>query len=396
MTDKKEAPAGKGGGIQLLEKPRDSTAKDSQNSAKPQALREPFMTKPEPWPEPVDGAELLDAMVTMFQRYLSLPDGAAQALPLWVLMAHYLDAFEVSPRLAVLSPVPECGKTTVLKLLARLVPIPLPTSNITSAVVYRVIEEHRPTLLIDEADTFFDPKSEMAGILNSGHTRDTAYVWRCASAEKEFDPRSFSTWTAMAIAQIGTLPPTLDSRSITISMRRARPDEQLERLKRQHFSEIEILARQAVTWTGLNRQQLQNAEPQVPEGLNNRSADNWRPLLAIADLAGGQWPDKARKAALVLSGNVEPPQGVELLKDIRGVFDNLGPRHISSGDLCRELVELSDRPWGEFRRGFPLSQNQLAQLLKPFGIRPHVVRIGEKTPRGYEHADFEDAFARYL
>ena len=201
------------------------------------------MTKPSPWPEWVDGAELLGAMEAVFQRHLSLPESAAQALPLWVLMAHCLDAFEVSPRLAVLSPVPECGKTTVLKLLARLVPLPLPTSNITSAVVYRVIEKHRPTLLIDEADTFLDSKSGMFGILNSGHTRDTAFVWRCASAEEDFEPQHFSTWVAMAIAKIGYLSPTLDSRSITVHMRRARSDEKIERLKRKYYRDIEILAR---------------------------------------------------------------------------------------------------------------------------------------------------------
>jgi putative DNA primase/helicase len=388
MTEQKEIPVGEGEGAQLPIEPQVSTTKDSQDLAKTQVLRTPFMTQPEPWPERVDGAELLDELVSLFRRHLSLPEGAAQALALWVLFTHCLDAFEVSPRLAILSPVPECGKTTVLKLLSRLVPTPLPTSNISSAVVYRVIKEERPTLLIDEADTFFDSNSEMTGILNSGHTRDAAFVWRCASAEKEYEPQYFSTWAAMAIAKIGKLPPALDSRSITISMQRARPDEQLDRLKKEQYHEIEILAQKASSWERLNRHQLQGAEPQVPEGLHNRAADNWRPLLAIAHSAGGHWPDTARQVALQLSGEAELPERVHLLIAIRSIFESTGVDRFSSADLCKKLSSADDQTWW--------TPNNLAREIKSFGIRPHGIRIDDKTPKGYYLSNFEDAFARYL
>ena len=129
-------------------------------TAKPRGKRKPgglFGSEPKPWPEPVDGAEVLDALVAAFRRFLVLPDGAAEALALWVVFTHAIDASAVAPRLALLSPVPRRGKTTLLGLLIRLVRRPLPTSNVTPAVVYRVIARDRPTLLIDEADTFFIP-----------------------------------------------------------------------------------------------------------------------------------------------------------------------------------------------------------------------------------------------
>src|SRR5262249_27003391 len=127
-----------------------------------------YGAEPEAWPEPVNGVELLDALVGTFRRYLALPEGAAETLALWVIFTHAIDASTVAPRLAILSPVPRCGKTTLLALLIRLVRRSLPTSNVTPAVVYRVIARNQPTLLIDEADTFLDARSELRGILNSG------------------------------------------------------------------------------------------------------------------------------------------------------------------------------------------------------------------------------------
>ena len=357
----------------------------------PPAAKGIQLVEREPWPEPVDGALLLDALRYAFGRHLALPEGTAEAIALWVLLAHSHDAHQTSPRLAFVSPVPECGKTTALSILGALVPRALPTSNITPAVIFRVIEQRRPTLLIDEADSFLHASEDMRGILNSGHTRATATVWRCDGDQRE--PKGFSTWTPVVIAKIGKLPPTLESRSIEIAMRRRRPEESIEPVRPEDTAALWDLRSKAARWVADNFEALRGSEPDVPNCLYNRARDNWRPLLAIADVADGHWPDTARRVAVELCGGDEDPSlGIQLLSDIREIFRS---ERRSSDDLCADLRSLEDRPWTE--DSIAINPRQLARLLKPFGIAPKSIRLGPcSTPNGYTAAQFEDAFARYL
>ncbi len=342
---------------------------------------------PEPWPEQVDGAELLAAEVAVFRRHLSLPAGAAEIFALWVVFAHAFEAVDVSPRLVLTSPEPECGKTTALSLLGRLVPRRVLASNVTTAVIFRAIERYRPTMLLDEADTFIDASDEMAGILNSGHQPETAFVWRCDGDDHE--PRGFSTWSPLAIARIGdNLPAPLRSRSIVIRMQRARCDEKLERLRAMHHAGLDELCRKGARWAADHLDALRDADPKMPEALRGRAADNWRPLISIADAAGGHWPETARRIAVIMSGGDEPSKGVRLLAAIREAFDSKRVDRFSSKDLG-EALRATKQDVLTFETGLP-------RMLKPFGIRPHVIRIGSATPRGYLRADFEDAWARYL
>ncbi len=353
--------------------------------------------EPEPWSNSVDGPELLDELVAAFQLYAVLPKGAAEVLALWTVFTHTLDAFLVCPRLIISSPDAECGKTTVLTILGALVKCPLPASNITPAAVFRAIDRATLTLLIDEGDTFLADKQELRGILNSGHTRATAYVIRTVG--EDHDPRRFSTWAPLAVALIGKLHGTFTSRSIPIRMFRRRSDEPIELLSVADtgaWKTFEQLKRKLVRWAKDTLDALRHAKPEIPEGLHNRTADNWRPLLAIADQAGGHWPDRARRIAELLAGEArEPALKVQLLGDIRTIFAEQGTDRITSKDLCKALSKMEDRPWGEFDRSFPITRHQLAGLLKPFGIKPGTIRIGNETPRGYIYADCEDAFTRY-
>ena len=262
-----------------------------------------------PWPEPVDGAVLADDILSTLRRFLVLPDGAAEAITLWTFFTHTFDAWECSPRLVFTSREPECGKTTSLSILARLVPTPLPTVSITPAALFRIIEKHQPSLLIDEADTFIEGNEELRGVLNSGHTRDTAFVWRCHP--ETLEPEGFSTWSPMAIAKIGGLPPTLWSRSIIIRMRRKTPSELVERFLPSHRVEVELLARRAARWAEDNLPRLRGTNPTMPAGLGSRAADNWRPLVAIADAIGSHWPTIARDTAMKLGANWERAVGLD-------------------------------------------------------------------------------------
>ena len=350
---------------------------------------------PEPWPEPVDGGGLLDELVATFKRYLALAEGAPAAMALWVLNTHTFGVARINPRLAFISPEHRCGKTTALSVLNCLVPRPLLASNATGPVIFRVVELATPTLLVDEADTFLSGKSDLLGILNSGHTQDAAFVIRTVG--DDYEPRRFSTWAPMAIAKIGRLPATLEDRSITIEMRRRLQDERIERFRSDRTDDLNALNSKACRWAIDHLGALRRADPELPGGLHDRAADNWRPLTAIADIAGGHWPDTARKVAVSLSGDKEDPSyKVQLLADIRSIFDAQGKDRLPSKKLCRALGEMEDRRWGGWNKNFPIEPRNLAQLLDPFDIKPHTVRIDDETPKGYLLKDFEDAFQRYL
>jgi putative DNA primase/helicase len=353
-----------------------------------------FLTDPEPWPDPVNIGDLLDRLTEVARAHLVLPKGAAEVIALWVLHAHAHDCFGISPVLAITSPTPECGKTTLLTLLGGLVPRACPASNITAAALFRAVERWRPTLLIDELDTFLKSSDELHGILNSGHQRSTAFVLRTTGDDHE--PRQFRTWAPKAVALIGKLPPSLASRGIHIELRRKTASESVERLRSDRLDHLELLLRQAVRSVTDNAISLHAADPMIPEALSGRAADNWRPLIAIADLAGGEWPARARRIAQELGGRAEQTAGVVLLEDIRRVFVEGGIDRLPSEELAKKLSKMEDRPWPEFHQGRPITPRQIAKLLEPFGVRPGTIRRGGGTAKGYKQEDFRDPFMRYL
>jgi putative DNA primase/helicase len=371
---------------------------------KVEALRKKFMAgddealphwNVEPWPEPVDGDALLDSIRRVFRRYIVLPSRADIALPLWVLHAWTIDACEISPFLLLVSPTKRCGKTSVMILLYFLTLKAELASNISPSAIFRHIERARPTLLIDEGDSFLKDNEEVRGILDAGHTKIGASVMRNVEVGGEIVPRRFSVWAAKAIAVIGKLADTLEDRGIKIPLQRKSPGAKVERLRRRDSEDFATLRRQAARWAADNLKSLIDPEPQVPEELNDRAADNWRPLLAIADLAGGEWPERARQAALVLSGeNTDGAVGVELLKDIRLAFGE--DDDIRSADLVAKLAEDEERPWADWSHGRALTQKQLGRLLTPFGITSETVSIpGLKDAKGYKRCRFEEAWESY-
>jgi Protein of unknown function (DUF3631) len=374
-----------------------TTKNTAAKAAKAKQGRDVEFAAIEPWPEAVNGAALLDGMAGTFERYLALPAHAATALVLWTVHTYTADAFFTSPFLAVTSPTKRCGKTVLLIVLGALVPRRMFAANVTPAVLFRTIEKFSPTLLIDEADTFIRDNDELRGVLNSGHTRTTATVIRAVG--DDHDPRAFSTWCPKAIALIGSLPGTLSDRSIEIGMRRRMAGEVVARLRQDRIEdECGSLRRQATRWATDHLDALCAADPQVPAELHDRAADCWRPLLAIADAAGGVWPDRARLAALKLSG-VEQGEdsSTKLLLDIAAIFKDAGdPEVMGSTAIVEKLKAMEDRPWAEWSHGKPLSTAKLARMLESYGIVPAGnVRIGAKVVKGYRRAAFFDARQRY-
>lgn len=353
---------------------------------------------PDPWPESVSGDALLEEIAKTFARFVVLPSHGADVLTLWTLHSYTHEAAAVSPLLALTSPEKRCGKTSVLGLLSGLACRALSASNISPSAFFRVTEKFHPTLLIDEADTFLKENEEARGIVNSGHTRATAFVIRNVSIGDDFDPRRFCTWGPKSIALIGTLHPTLGDRSITISMRRRRKDEPVERLRLDVLTDdLQSLRRKCLRWASDHLNDLKKCDPAIPSELHDRAADNWRPLLAIADLAGGPWPQRAREAALALSNGEDRTEaaGVLLLSDLRDLFQEKQADRLTSAEIVERLITLEDRPWPEWYHGKPLTVRQLARLLRPFGVAPQTVRFGSQTAKGYELVTLQDSFSRY-
>jgi hypothetical protein len=356
------------------------------------------LTDAEPWPEAVNGAELLDDVAETFARYAALPSGAADALALWCAHAHAFKAFLCSPRLNIFSPEKGCGKTTLRDVVAVLVPRPLLTENLSVAVLFRLVEAHAPTVLADEYDAWLRDNEEMRGLLNAGHRRG-GQALRCEGDGHEV--RGFNVFAPAVLCGIGALPGTLHDRSIVIRLERAKPGEVRERFDSRRTSRENELCRKLARFCADNSAHLEACDPELPPGAFNRLADNWRPLFAIAEIAGGDWPARATVAFASLTGQ-EPDEargaGVSLLTDIRAIFNETGSERIWTETLCERLNEMPERPHADMRGGKGINAHRLGKQLGRFKVSSRKIRLpGEAKPKqGYCRADFQDAFERYL
>ncbi|OFW87509.1 MAG: hypothetical protein A3J37_07265 [Alphaproteobacteria bacterium RIFCSPHIGHO2_12_FULL_45_9] len=350
----------------------------------------------QPWENPVDGAELLTEIYNTIKRFIVCDDKTVVATTLWIAFTWFIDNVQVAPLAVITAPEKRCGKSQLLDLIGRLSRRPLVASNISPSAVYRVIEAQSPTLLIDEADAFLRDNEEIRGILNSGHTRQSAYVIRVVG--EDYEPQQFSTWGAKAISGIGTLADTLMDRSIVLELRRKLKHENVERLRHADKWLFKRLASKLARYADDNGLAIESSRPILPEELNDRAQDNWEPLLAIADYVGGEWPQRARDAALGISGieHDSASLSTELLMDIKEIFDTKGCSRMSTADLIDELTADDMKPWATYNKGKPITPRQLAKRLGEFGIKPQTIRMSGRTPKGFMLDAFQDAFKRYI
>ncbi len=289
---------------QLCEQSQDEKIKSIVSDVRPAA-------------DPVDGAELLNIISADLSRRVILPEGAADASTLWIALTYCNEAFNILPILGITSPTKRCGKTTCIEILQGLCSKGLAASNLTPAAAFRTIEKYKPTLLIDEADTFLKDNDELRGILNSGHTRASAYVIRVEGDNHE--PVKFSTWAPKAIGMIGSLPDTIEDRAIVIQLRRKMPGEKVIKTGLDFTQQATGIRSKLKRWADDHIDQLRRACVEVPSSGNDRADDNWYPLFAIAHIVGGDWPDKC-KAAMSKLCQVRDDEaiGYKLLLDIPG------------------------------------------------------------------------------
>jgi hypothetical protein len=366
----------------------------------------------EPWPAPVEGETLLNDLAAAVHRHVILDPAVGRGAALWVVFTHVFDVAICGPKLIVTSKTKRSGKTRLLEVLDYVVPRPLPTANLSAAALFRVIPPDRPpTLLIDEADTFLAKDEELRGIINSGFTPTTARALRTVPIGDGWETRWFSTWCPQVIAAIGALPDTIVDRSINLVLQRKLKSERVEPLFQAGGAPLRELGRKAARWANDHRDEIAprlRVRPELPE-LNDRAADGWWPLVVIADVAGGAWPDWARSAAKVLAGAVEDDTRVTmLLSDLRDLFypppsDERQPRPkpvdvLFSRDIAEALAQLEDRPWGAYgRTEKPITPHAIARMLR--GLVKETSKTTKwagRIDRGYRRTWFDDAFARYL
>ncbi|MGY4971617.1 DUF3631 domain-containing protein [Streptomyces nigrescens] len=358
----------------------------------------------------IDGAGLLDEVEAFHRRFNRFPREAAYvAVALWDAHAHLIDAFDNTGRLAFLSPEPGSGKSRALEIVETLVPRPLATVNPSANALFRVVtaEEGKPTILFDEIDTIFGAKAggdeDVRGFLNSGYRRGNSSL-RCVGDGSKQTTQRFPSFCAVAVAGLGSLPDTILTRAIIIRMRKRAPNETVEPF-RQRINEKEghALRDRLAAWADQVREKVTGAWPELPEGISDRPADVWEPLLAVAEAAGGTWPERARAACLELvaaAKDGDPASvGVQLLTDLRDkVFQ--GADRLPTSTILEILLALEDAPWGD-TEGRALTPRRLAKLLGEYvtadnkPIKPRSIRTSGGVPKGYYAEDLADAWLRY-
>ena len=349
----------------------------------------------------LDGAELADALVAFLQRYVVMSVHQSIAVALWIIHTHAFAAAHTTPYLHITSAVMRSGKSRLLEALALLVRSPLMVSNISDAALFRAIEQLQPALLFDEIDAIFGPKArdreDLRGMLNAGW-RPGVPSLRVGGA-KMTELQAFKVFCPKAFTGLGDLPTTTADRTIRIHLERRTPDEKIERFRQRPVALLaEPLYEQAARWADAHLDTLTDSWPNLPDELDDRAQDVWEPLLAIADELGGEWPARARTAAITLStGEVREDDSLStrLLNDVREVFDAGVEDKYRTADLIALLSEIEESPWGDYY-GKPISVQGLSKLLKPYRIKTMPVWIDGTTVRGYKREQFENTWLRVL
>lgn len=348
-----------------------------------------------------DGAEVLDEVEAFLSRFVAYPSEAARcAHVLWIAHTWFMDAWDSTPRIAFLSPEPGSGKSRALEVTEPLVPRPVHAVNTTPAYLFRKVSDPdgRPTILYDEIDTVFGPKAkdneDVRGMLNAGH-RQGAMAGRCIIRGKNVETEELPAYCAVALAGLDDLPDTIMTRSVVIRMRRRSPEEKVEPWRlRINGAEASNIRQQLDAWSSAARDAIE--WPEMPAGIEDRNADVWEALLAVADLAGRDWPERARRNAVTLvtqNSDRGGSLGVVLLRDLKAVFgaeDKLG-----TDAILDALCEIEESPWADLR-GKPLDARGLARRLAKYGVKPKLVRVTDGVMRGYTAEDLADPWARYV
>jgi Protein of unknown function (DUF3631) len=354
-----------------------------------------------PWDEPIELGAILNELVAELGRYIATPPTNFYAAALWTAMTHVYGRLYCAPKLALQSPTPGAGKTTFLDCLANVVHRPEPVSGVSASAFIRMSDSVQPTWLLDEADRSLNPKNaseELTAAINaSSYRRMARIIISVPRPDGGWEQQPFAFWCPMILSGIKRLVDTVQDRSIVLVMQRAKPGELKHRLVNGTSRRFQDVQRKLLRWA----QDLEglDLDPNVPGFLHNREADLWRPLFALAAVAGGRWPQRVKQAAQTIHGqrSEDSARLIELLEAIRECFDQDGAAQLATTDLVGRLNSRSDEPWATINRGQPLNAYYLRTMLAGIVRRQKSkAKIGGKMWRGYARADFVEAWTRYI
>jgi hypothetical protein len=356
------------------------------------------------------GNEVLDEVAAFVARFNVFPDEhCAPTLALWYAHTHAAERFYITPRLILDSAEPGSGKTRVLEVAALLVNAPEMTMSATPAALFRLVSAGPATILFDEVDAIFNPRNggneDLRGLLNAGY-KQGASVARCVGDAKSMKVQRFPVFAPAALAGIaGHMPATVTTRAVTIHMRRRRSDQQVEAFRQRTAEQQARPIREGLAaWIASVADRLEGTVPELPEGVADRAAEIWEPLVAIADEAGGHWPETARAACahFVLNAAEPATDGVRLLADLRAIFQRHNASRIPTKVLLADLVAMEEAPWGDYE-GKQLDGRRMARELARYNVRPTAFKDdANTTTKGYvthatkDQVGLADAWDRYL
>jgi hypothetical protein len=353
-------------------------------------------------PVPVDAVALLDSLRSALTRFVILPsDATTDAVVLWIAATHAQPAWAHAPRLVIRAPEKRCGKSRLLDVIEATCHDALITVNASPAAVYRAIgTDDPPTLLVDEADTIFgsrkaaEANEDLRGLLNAGHQRNRPAIRYDANTRSV---ERIPTFAMAALAGIGHMPDTIEDRAVIVRMRRRGPGEHVDPFRhRRDRPPLADLAGELRPWLRTHVDQLADAMPAMP--VEDRAADTWEPLVAVADLAAGAWPARSRTAAELLTAEHDHDGGTvttstALLADCRTAFGDATA--LPTEELLNRLRHDPEAPWGEYGPN-GLTARRLGIMLAEYGIRSANIRFPDGTQRkGFTRLDFTDAWSRY-
>jgi hypothetical protein len=345
-----------------------------------------------------EGLALLVDIEAVLRRFIWLPNERDYTiLALWIVYTYAYDLFDHAPRIALHSPVPGCGKSTLFRILRALVRLGDIWTNPTEATLFRDMAATHPTILFDEMDKYLYSNRPLLAVLNSGHMAGVT-VPRTVGEGEDAHVVRFDVFGPVAFALKGVqLPADLADRSFRIDMQKSRV--QLEKLTRQDLSSLTNLGDRIKAFVQGNWKRIEACAKGVklPEAIINRAGDNWVPLFAIAETVGGEWPERVARAALDYEHHhSSTDKGIILLSNIKTIMESSPKAFFPSQELCSALIKREDWPWGEYAYGRGLTTHRLAKMLKPFGIFPRQEKMaGTIKARGYHKGDFEKAWQTY-
>lgn len=342
----------------------------------------------------VSGAQALREAEKFIKDFCVLPSPSfAGLLAVWAAHTHAYEAFDFTPRLAILSMKPASGKSRVLRTTGLLCARPKTMTNFTDALLARMAGK-RQTLLLDETDTIFRTSQsapKMQAVINDGFQAEGTND-KCAGSTEVVET---SIFCPMALAGLRDFPPAVMTRSIVIRMEARRPEQRIG----QFYSRLHVPLGKAIgdalgSWVKANAGELGEAWPDLPDDMEDREADCWSALFAVADVAGEEWPRKIREACQEIRHGIaaEPQESplVRLLRDIQRVWTG---ERLSSSTLCGRLLALPDAPWVS-RWPDIAAPRELATMLRGADITPRKMRIdGDRPVQGYDKADFVSVWA---